>query len=147
MSARATLVADATLTPDDFASVDDLAALRAYFDGAFDPLAERIPNDEELRGYLKRQEILLNRSPTGAIRGFMIRSQIGKTHHLKYLFVSSDNRGQRIGELLFAQFRCAAKAGERLILWVFHDNKPAIKLYQKHGFKADGVTNLIFVSP
>lgn len=111
MSLRASCKVDDMPAPD-FATRQDLPALRTFFDTAFDPLAERIPNDQVLESLAHRHDILVDRSTTGALRGFMIRTRIGRTHHLKYLFVSPQYRGQQVGEYLFAQFRREAAPGE-----------------------------------
>jgi len=145
MGLRASRPADDALPPD-FATPQDLPALRTLFDTAFDPLTERIPDDQELQRLSQQREILVNRSPTGALRGFMVRVRTGRTHHLKYLFVSAEHRGQHVGEQLFSRFRGDAAPGDRLILWVFPENTVAIRLYQKHGFVADGTVNFIFKS-
>jgi len=145
MSLRASRPAD-DASPPDFATPQDLPVLRMFFDTAFDPLAERIPDDQELQRLAQQHEILVSRSPAGALRGFMIRARTGRTHHLKYLFVSAEHRGQQVGDLLFAQFRADAAPGDRLILWVFPDNPVAINLYKKHGFAPDGIVNVIFKS-
>ena len=60
----------------------------------------------------------------------------GKTGFLLYIFINQEFRRRGLGEKLLKLFEkeAADQGANELILYVFIDNVPAVKMYQKHGY-------------
>jgi GNAT superfamily N-acetyltransferase len=74
---------------------------------------------------------------TGEVVGFISARPYGELVHVVQLAVDRSVRGQRIGEQLLEHVRSLAKAAgcTRWYLNVKRDNAPAIKLYERVGFR------------
>lgn len=57
---------------------------------------------------------------------------------LKGLFVDHEHQGKGIGGALFTEQMRFARPGDTVEFEVIETNEPAISLYKKHGFVADG---------
>lgn len=60
----------------------------------------------------------------------------GKTGFLLYIFINKEFRRKGLGEQLLKLFEKEAQdlGASELILYVFIDNTPAVKMYQKNGY-------------
>jgi RimJ/RimL family protein N-acetyltransferase len=80
----------------------------------------------------------------GELIGFYIYREQGSTIELRYIFIVEKFRLYGFGKILFNDFLCRFPAAERVILWVFSENKAAINLYKKFQFQFDGLINYIY---
>lgn len=135
---------DVGLIAPSRAQASDIEFIERIFAENFDPCSERIPSRVQLHQHVQDREILLCRSPSGLLSGFLIHNKTKRTNYLKYIFVDLAFRGQGVGKLLLEQFVMQSNPGDRMVLWVFPDNPPAIGLYQAFGFRVDGTVNFIF---
>jgi ribosomal protein S18 acetylase RimI-like enzyme len=73
----------------------------------------------------------------GAVIGFVAWRKYGAIAHVSQIVVAPGSRGQRVGELLLEHARAAARAAgcSRWYLNVKRDNAPALRLYERVGFR------------
>jgi ribosomal protein S18 acetylase RimI-like enzyme len=76
-------------------------------------------------------------APDGAVVGFVSWRTYGTLVHVMQVAVDREIRGQRVGQRLLEHVRGAARAAgcERWYLNVKRDNAPALRLYERCGFR------------
>lgn len=122
----------------------DISILKNIFAKNFNPLSERIPDEDELLTLINHHGIKLAVN-NGKIVGFIIFEKVGASLHLRYWWTAPDFRGMGVGSLLMQHYIEAAKDTVRQFLWVFHDNENAIKRYRHYGFEFDGTQDQIYI--
>jgi GNAT superfamily N-acetyltransferase len=77
--------------------------------------------------------------PTGAVTGYVIWRRYGPLAHVVNVVVDAAVRGQRIGERLLEHVRGQARAAgcTRWYLNVKRENAPALRLYERCGFRQE----------
>ena len=93
--------------------------------------------------YIKNRQILISKKD-GALVGCAIFSITGKTMLLNHILVKREFRSLKIGQELLQKAINLASEANRFILWVKSDNEPAIKLYEKFGYKMENLKNFTY---
>jgi ribosomal protein S18 acetylase RimI-like enzyme len=111
----------------------------------FDKFVERIPNGEEIDGFIKNQNAYYF-SDNNEIQGFIVFENYGITSHLRYWFVHPDYREKKIGSKLIKLFFNIGENVKRELFWVIDSNYNAIKRYKYFGFVEEDMHNLILIN-
>ena len=127
-----------------FADESDKDELQCIFNSEFDLMAERVPEESELKKMLLSKSIILCKKDNRIV-GFAAYDLNSLSIHLRYWWVDESYRGQGIGGDLLAFFFRVGKDTRRQYLWVFEDNENAIKRYIHYGFEFDGMSDHIFI--
>lgn len=127
------------------AKTKDIPAIRALFNDYFNPLTERIPDDGELERLIDNDGISIIRCK-GGISGMVIYEKNASNIHLRYWWVSPEQRGRGIGADLLRDYFCSGIGCRRQFLWVFSNNTDAIEKYRHYGFEFDGVADNIYIA-
>ena len=100
---------------------------------------EYYPDGEALRTHIERREMYLKRRD-GRIAAAMALTRDGGCAELHLLAVHPDDRGRHISDEMLSQaIALARKAGAKLLrLDVVRGNLPAVRLYQRAGFRKTG---------
>ncbi len=119
---------------------DDLDGLRGIFAECFHPIAGCIPTEAELMGEIDAGHILTDERVSGLLH--FTESRTGS--ELRHLAVTGSMRKCGIGSELVKAYlsRCGAK---KSTVWVRDDNAPAIRTYEKYGYKADGMKSAVLI--
>lgn len=128
----------------DKASVNDIDVIMDIFKEHFNPLTERIPDNEELFRLIEMDGISIVRDSERII-GMMIYEKNPASIHLRYWWVSPCQRDKGIGADLLRDYFLAGQNCKRQFLWVFSDNNDAIAKYRHYGFEFDGVADEIYI--
>lgn len=126
------------------ATVKDIPVLKDILQNYFDPLTERLPDEEELEKLIHNRGISIIRDMNG-IAGMVIYEKNPSSIHLRYWWVAPDQRGRGIGSALLRDFFYSGSECRRQFLWVFSDNSDAIDKYRHYGFEFDGVADYMYV--
>ena len=129
----------------EFANFNDISRILEFLKSEFDVISERIPTKNECEEYIKNRQILVCKKD-GALVGCIIFSVFGKTMLLNHIIVKREFRSLKIGQELLQKAINLASEANRFILWVRNDNEPAIKLYEKFGYKMENLKNFTFYS-
>lgn len=123
----------------------DFMRLRNMMDETFHPIGDYIPSDEELTGFLAKQNIICVRGRE-QIDGFIIFEDKGKTSYIRMVCVSKNARGRGVGEQLMRMYFSIHQNYKGFTLWCRSDNTPAMRLYMKVGqYRNEDFHNYIFV--
>lgn len=123
---------------------EDIPIIREIFHLYFDPLTERIPDEEELEKLIHNRGISIIRDKNG-ITGMVIYEKNPSSIHLRYWWVAPEQRGRGVGSALLREYFNSGSDRRRQFLWVFSDNSDAIDKYRHYGFEFDGVADYIYV--
>jgi ribosomal protein S18 acetylase RimI-like enzyme len=126
------------------ATADDAPAVAALLDRLLDPLAEQVPNVEELRREAHAGRLLIVHHH-GELAGMLLYDLKGRTAHLRFWHVDGKAQGGGVGRRLMAAFLSRCAAAQRLVLWVIGDNERSIAIYRHYGFAPDGLLDRIMV--
>lgn len=127
------------------ASVKDINGIREIFTEHFNPLTERIPDNEELERLIKMNGISVVRNSERII-GMIIYEKNPTSIHLRYWWVSPTQRNKGIGADLLRDYFLAGQNCKLQFLWVFSDNNDAISKYRHYGFDFDGIADEIYIT-
>ena len=150
-AARTTLIRMTRGQPDEpseadvtVATSEDAPAVAALLDRLLDPLAEQIPDVEELRREAEAGRLLIVRKG-GEVAGMLLYDLQGFTAHLRLWHVDGNARGKGVGRRLMAGFLSRCASARRLVLWVIGDNERSIAIYRHYGFAPDGLLDRIMI--
>jgi len=116
----------------------------AFLEARLDPLAERIPELDDLRMACAHNEVLCCREE-GVLAGVLVMGTSGCTTMLRYWFVDKRHQGLGLGGRLIRGLFRACPVGSRVVLWVLADNQDAIAKYEHYGFRLDGLMDQVMV--
>lgn len=121
-----------------------LNEIKLLLDQNFDPLAEQIPTEKELSVFINEEKVLIYKFKNQII-GFIIYNFNSFSLHLKYWFVDSKFRNQKIGSKLFDRFLFEGKNTKKQFCWVIESNDNAIKKYLHYGFIKENTFDQIMI--
>jgi ribosomal protein S18 acetylase RimI-like enzyme len=121
-----------------------LKEIKLLLDQNFDSLAEQIPTERELSALIDKENILIY-NVNSQIAGFIIYGFNPFSLHLKYWFVDSHFRNQKIGSKLFKQFLFEGKNTKKQFCWVIESNDNAIEKYLHYGFNKEDIFDQIMI--
>lgn len=127
-----------------YAEASDADVVHKMFCSSFDPISERIPTKKQLESYIQNKQVLVKRID-GELAGFAVIDIQKRTMYLKHLLTSPRFRRQGLAEGLLNDAFCLSKDCSRFILWVIDGNQPAIRLYEKFGYKFECLRNYTYV--
>ena len=123
----------------------DAPEVAAFLERLLDPLAEQLPEVEELREQADAGHLLLARRD-GALAGMLAYDVGGALGHLRFWHVDATARGQGVGRDLMQAFLARCAQARRLVLWVMGDNQRSIDIYRHYGFTLDGLLDAVMIS-
>lgn len=127
------------------ANINQVSEILALFHQYFDPKAEQIPDELEIKNWIAKGSLLLY-EVENKIAGFIIFDLNGITLYLRYWFVHPEYREQKIGSKLFQYFLYKGKNSKRQLFWVITTNENAIKRYKHYGFKQENMFNFVLIN-
>ena len=127
------------------ANINQVSEILALFHQYFDPKAEQIPNELEIKNWIVSGSLLIY-EVENKIAGFIIFDLNGVTLYLRYWFVHPEYREQKIGSKLFQYFLYKGKNSKRQLFWVITTNENAIKRYKHYGFKQENMFNFVLIN-
>ena len=133
-----------SLPDDEYARPEELPFLMEQLENTFDPLTKQLPGKEELSRMIEERNVFVVRRKAG-IAGFLVSERQGAMLLLRYIAVMEKWRGKAWGGKLLQNFlgiRCGIRKHQ---LWVQPENIPAVRLYEKCGFRFDGLRDDIYV--
>ena len=132
--------------PDAAKREADPEAVLDLFNASFDRCTGCIPSLPELQK-ASSEGRLITEAQSGGLCGALLYEEAGNVSSLSNLAVAQNMRGRGFGDWLMGLWTArSGKAGKAVLrLWVSDENAAAIKLYQKHGFKPDGLKSCVFM--
>ena len=127
------------------ATYQDMTLVKDLLDLYFDPIAEQLPDTDDLLNWIYNDRIILFEEQRN-ILGFIIYDLKSSTLYLRYWFVHPDYRDRKIGSKLFNEFLLRGKDTHRQMFWVISSNENAIKRYVHYGFKEELMYNFVFIN-
>jgi len=126
----------------------DINAVLDLFVDSFDRYTGCIPTLAELEKAASDGRILTV-VKDNILRGALFYEATETSASLSNIAVSKDSRGQGLGGHLVSSWIniCKTSGKSVLRLWVADGNIAAVKLYEKHGFKSDGLKSVVLVKP
>lgn len=135
--------------PSDVTIAEDLEEVKAaanLFNGAFDPYSgDYIPETDYSR-LLEDKSILVVKDGDKVV-GAIHCEEASKQFWIRHVCVAPDQQGKGFGnKLVSAYLACGHGKGlQRFALWVQRQNTPAVKLYEKYGFKFTNKSSLSLI--
>lgn len=111
--------------------------------GNFDTRTACIPSGEGIQQAIVEQRILVYRK-NGIPVGLLHYNRTKNGTELRHLAVDSDYRDCGIGGALVRYY--LASVGGNSTVWVRCDNLPAVKVYEKYGYTADGMMSDVLIT-
>ena len=119
---------------------EDLDRLCGIFEECFHPIAGCIPTESELMSEIDAGHILTDESVSGLLH--FTESRTGS--ELRHLAVTESMRKCGIGSELVKVY-LSRYGSKKSTVWVRDDNAPAIRTYEKYGYKADGMKSVVLI--
>lgn len=127
------------------ADIEDLNAIYELMHKTFDILTDHLVSRGELRDLLKMSQVL-KISIQGVLAGFLLFEVFGKKSYLRSICVSEDFAGKKVGLSLLRGYFLRNRENTRLFyLWVENTNEKAIRLYERLGYKDDGLIEYTYL--
>ncbi len=128
------------------ASPMDARQLLKFMEGLLDPLAEQIPELEDLEEWARTGSVLVVDGPDG-LQGITIFEVTGLTSVLRYWFVAGSQRNRGIGGRLLRTLFHHCRDCRKMSLWVISDNHDSIAKYEHYGFGRENIMDQILLRP
>lgn len=128
-----------------FAGAADAPSVYAFLNELLDPLADQIPELDEIGAAAERRKILIVRRGN-SLAGILLFETTGLTAILRYWYSRFAFRDQGIGGRLMKMFLHLCRTSKRIMLWVIEGNEDAIAKYQHYGFREEGLVDRIMVT-
>jgi N-acetylglutamate synthase-like GNAT family acetyltransferase len=123
----------------------DIDSIHHLLHNNFDSILEQLPDLTEVRRYVESQNALVV-DGNNDICGLLIQSRDGKVAHLKHWIVAESHQNTGIGMGLFSRFISDNNGVNRYDLWVLSDNQKVIEIYERIGFKFDGLIDEVLIT-
>lgn len=127
------------------AGPEDAPAVAALLDRLLDPLAERLPELDELRQAAAEGRLLVGRDGQTML-GMLMFELKGQLAHLRFWHVAPEAQGRGVGGRLMHDFLARVAPARRIVLWVMGDNERSIQIYRRYGFEIDGLIDRIMTA-
>lgn len=124
------------------AGESELSGARHLLSSNFSPLTGCLPDEETLAEHMRAEGVLLYREGTRDL-GLLHRVKDRTGWELRHLCVAEEGRGKGIGEKLVRAYH-ALCAGEKSRVWVRQDLLPALTIYNRCGYEADGMISKVY---
>lgn len=127
-----------------FATIDETELIYQLLQEYFDPRAEQLPFEEEIRYLTGKQRILVCKE-NSRIVGFLIYELNRSTLYLRYWFVHPEYRDKKVGSSLIRRFFYEGRETKRQLFWVMCSNNNAIKRYRHYGFIPENLYDYVLI--
>lgn len=125
-----------------FANEDDAEEVAEMLHANFNPLADQIPDLEEIRWGAHEHQILLAKNEDGHVIALFWAVRQGGVVQWRYWATRPEYRKASLAGLSLLQQALALHAdAHRLLLWVDELNIRARRIYERLGFTLDGLIN------
>lgn len=129
----------------EIANASDLNDIYQLLYGTFDIMSDHLLSKEELYTFLELSQVLKVRID-GALAGVLLYETFGKKSYLRSLCVSEEFIGKKVGLTLLEEYIKKNQERTKLFyLWVESTNDRAIRLYDRFGYKDDGLHEYIYL--
>ncbi len=129
----------------EYAKSEEMPFLMEQLQKAFDPVTKQLPDEDELLRMIQERNVLVARLPGGDIGAFVVFEVQGKTIIYRFLVVTENCHGKGFGERLMRKVLGYRKGIRKHQLWVWSDNRPAIRIHKSCGFCFDGLQDDIYI--
>jgi len=131
----------------EVAELRDIHEILTIWDDTFDAAADHIPHPEEVKNAINQKQIFVIKKGIGEIVALLMFEQKKTGDFLKHITVKQGYRGEG---LFLALFRYCLDISlstdkKKMLLWVREDNTNAFRIYEKLGFRKDGVTTSQYI--
>ena len=127
------------------ADVSDLNDIYELLYGTFDVMTDHLVSEGELRNFLEMSQVLKVRMD-GELAGVLLFEVFGKKSYLRSICVSENFVGKKIGLSLLQGYFLRNRENTKLFyLWVESTNEKAIRLYERLGYKDDGLREYTYM--
>ncbi|MCI8364029.1 MAG: GNAT family N-acetyltransferase [Eubacterium sp.] len=127
------------------ADVNDLYDIYELLHKSFDIMTDHLVSQGELRNFLEMSQVL-KISIHGELAGVLLFEAFGKKSYLRSICVSEDYVGNKIGLSLLRGYFLKNRENTKLFyLWVESTNEKAIRLYERLGYKDDGLKEYTYL--
>lgn len=119
---------------------------KTLFNNAFDPYSGDLVTSEEIEGLLKNRQILIA-SHNGKNCGALHFYNVGKCAWIGHVAICPEVQGHGYGSALVSEFIRLNHVDDksRYSLWVQAQNRPAVVMYERFGFKYTGKSSLSMI--
>ena len=124
------------------ARTSDAAEIHGLMRANLDPISERIPEAADVESSVSDGRVLVVRID-GQIAAYLVFAVRGWTTTLRYWFVRPGFRGRALGRVLLDRYLASQSACRRFLLWVDEENSRAAEAYERAGYRADGLVDVI----
>lgn len=129
----------------EIANTSDLNGIYKLLYGTFDIMSDHLLSKEELYALLELSQAL-KVCIDGALAGVLLYETFGKKSYLRSLCVSKNFIGKKVGLTLLEEYVKRNQERTKLFyLWVESTNSRAIRLYDRFGYKDDGLHEYIYL--
>ncbi len=129
----------------ELAIPEDCKTISEMLQNNFDPFTDQINNEKEVEALIRAGKVI-KIADNVTVRGFLIRTILPQMSVLNNFLVNPLFRGEKIGSKLLKHYIFETKYIKRLLLWVRTDNENAIDIYERHGYQADCLFDLIMIN-
>lgn len=133
-----------TVWPVETAAVGDFDDIYPLLQGISDVMTDHLVSKEELHEFLAAKQVL-KIVAEGELAGVLVFETFGKKSYLRTVSVADRFIGRKIGfSLIEGYFEKNRENAKLFYLWVESTNERAIRLYDRLGYKDDGLTEYIY---
>lgn len=127
------------------AGVEDLNDIYQLLHKTFDIMSDHLVSKKELHTLLQCSQAI-KVSIDGKLAGVLLFEFFGKKSYLRSICVSDEFKGKKVGLSLLKDYVKRNQERTNLFyLWVESTNEKAIRLYEKLGYKDDGLIEYIYI--
>ena len=127
------------------ADMDDLNDIYQLLYGTFDIMTDHLVSKAELRTLIEVCQVL-KIAIDGELAGVLLFETFGKKSYLRSICVSENFVGKKIGLSLLQGYFLRNRENTKLFyLWVESTNEKAIRLYERLGYKDDGLREYTYM--
>lgn len=128
-----------------YAKAEDTEPIHNMLLSGFDELCEQVPSAREIIRAIEHKQILVMRNNNQEVITFFWLEHTGNMVLWRYWFTNPDYRKETLAGIILLKQALAMHAEiKRTLLWVREDNIRARKVYEKLGFKDDGLLDNVF---
>lgn len=129
----------------ELAGIRDMDGIYQLLHGTFDVMSDHLVSRQELSAFLESSQVLkvsINRE----LAGVLLFESFGKKSYLRSICVDAKYSGRKVGlSLLQGYIERNQKKTKLFYLWVESTNERAIRLYERFGYKDDGLREYIYL--
>lgn len=127
------------------ANIGDLEDIYQLLYKTFDIMSDHLVSRQELSVFLESSQVL-KMSLDGELAGVLLSELFGKKSYLRSICVNDKYSGRNVGSsLLEGYVEQNRKRAKLFYLWVESTNEKAIHLYERYGYKDDGLREYIYL--